>query len=40
MTVASALLIDYVLTVAVSISAGANYAASARTLLPPGRRSW
>ncbi|TWG96978.1 amino acid/polyamine/organocation transporter, APC superfamily (TC 2.A.3) [Nocardioides sp. J9] len=29
MTVASALLVDYVLTVAVSISAGANYAASA-----------
>ncbi len=33
MTVASALLVDYVLTVAVSISSGAQYAASAITIL-------
>lgn len=33
MTVASALLIDYILTVAVSISAGANYAAAALPVL-------
>lgn len=39
-TVASALLVDYVLTVAVSISSGVQNAASALNSFPDTKRSW